>query len=124
MFILTTPHILISQTLLLGQELPHKEELTQEVLESCVKYVRLHVPDLPQGDANDRFANTDLAPGVVAIFWYPPSELYPSGTKHLAYVAEVQGDYFFIQQTNKVSGVYTEEWVHIKNPNLLGFYLP
>jgi hypothetical protein len=93
-----------------------------EVLCSCVKGVREFIPDLPFGDAADFFPNTELKEGVVAIFWFPPSEKYPQGTKHVAYVDEVIDHIFHIKQTNKQSCAYSEEWVSVDSPYLIGFY--
>ena len=98
--------------------------LPQEVLESCVKYVRTKIPNLPLGDAADRFPNTEPFEGSVAIFWYPPSDKYPEGTKHIAYVEKIDGSKFYISQTNKLSGKYSEEWIDFSSPFLIGFYTP
>lgn len=95
-----------------------------EVLCSCVKGVRHFVPNMPYGDANNVFANTDPFVGSVAIIWYPPSERYPQGTKHVAYVSAIVGDQFYIKQTNKINCQYSEEWVSFSDPKLLGFFSP
>ena len=79
---------------------------------------------MPRGNADDFFSNTELARGVVAIFWFPPSEKYPNGTKHVAYVDAIDGENFHIKQSNKITCTETEEWVSINTANLLGFYVP
>ena len=79
---------------------------------------------MPYGDANDRFPNTEPFEGAVAIFWFPPSEKYPEGTKHVAYVDKIEGNNFYIKQTNKITCEYTEEWVSLDDPYLIGFYNP
>lgn len=115
-----------------GQKGPHDEGADSlltapskhEVLCSCVKGVRHFVPNMPYGDANNVFANTKPYVGAVAIFWYPPSERYPQGTKHVAYVSEIDGERFYIKQTNKTTCQYSEEWVSFSAPELLGFYNP
>ena len=93
-------------------------------MRSCVKYVRTHIPELPFGNADDFRPNTELDVGVVAILKFPPSERYPNGTQHLAYVDEVWPHAFHIKQTNRVSNTYTEEWVDVNDPKVVGFYLP
>lgn len=97
---------------------------SEAVLCSCVKGVREFIPNMPYGDANNIFANTEAFEGAVAIFWFPPSDMYPEGTKHVAYVAKIEGDRFYIKQTNKETCKYTEEWVSFSSANLLGFYTP
>lgn len=79
---------------------------------------------MPYGDADTVFANTKPFEGAVAIFWFPPSEKYPQGTKHVAYVDKMEGDRFYIKQTNKITCQYSEEWVSFNDPLLLGFYNP
>lgn len=79
---------------------------------------------MPYGDANDVFANAGPFVGAVAIFWYPPSDKYPHGTKHVAYVSEIDGSMFYIKQTNKTDCEYSEEWVSFSDPKLLGFFNP
>ena len=135
---LAYPQIITSQTLSEEYNYPVSESSLQEqtgaalpktafseaVLCSCVKLVREFIPSMPYGDADTVFGNTKAFEGSVAIFWFPPSERYPNGTKHVAYVDKIEGDRFYIKQSNKETCKYTEEWVEFSSPYLLGFYNP
>lgn len=85
---------------------------------SCVKSVRVKVPDLPQGHAEDFEPNADMQTGDVLILEY-------NGTRHLAYKKKIVFDGIIVHEGNFqpcLAGERLITWQEL-NSNLIGFYV-
>ena len=91
-------------------------EKSDAVFCSCVQGTRIHIPDLPRGDAVDFRPNATPGVGVAALF------RYADGTAHIAPITAIEADRFHVVHYNKEKCERTEEWVAYDNPFIHGFY--
>lgn|GEM_PF-5095109 len=90
--------------------------VVEDVFCSCVTGARLHVPNLPKGNASDFFPNTYPHIGAIALF------LYPNNVYHMAYIDYVGPKGFHVIHYNKERCKKTKEWIMYGNPHIRGFY--
>ena len=83
----------------------------------CVKTVRELGLNIPYNtDANTFVSNTTPQIGASALF------KFPNNTYHVAYIADMASNGFYVLQGNKIDCEYTEEWILWDNPYLTGFW--
>lgn len=80
---------------------------------NCTFFVRAKMPSLPLIDEIQPNANRHV--GAVAVFKYP-------NVRHVAYVKEVQKDYFVVQEANFIPCFIGERNVRYDDNALLGFW--
>lgn len=92
-------------------------ETRNDVLCSCVSYVRLYRPDIPSKNAHEfRAATSTPFVGAVALMRYPASGVY-----HLAYVNEVRENTVILMHANVIPCEESVEEMHINNERILGY---
>ena len=86
---------------------------------SCVSYVRQYIPSVPHVDAwvFPTFPRSAPAVGEVAMFNY-------SGIFHVAYISQIRGEGFEIQEANFHSCQKGTRFISWDDPHLVGFWKP
>lgn len=93
--------------------------LSYAILNSCVKYVRTRIPELPlMKTPDDLEPNTPIFIGAAALFRYPTEA-------HIAFVAgPLEETCFWVDETNYSHGKFTRRCVDYHDPSLRGFWRP
>lgn len=92
-------------------------DVPSAVASSCVKYVRLYIPDLPRiVDPSHLDPNTDPAVGTAALFTY--------NEPHIAVVTAMSPTGIWVIESNFHHGKVGERFVPWTAKELRGFYLP
>lgn len=90
-------------------------DTTNQVLCSCVDFVRQLRPDLPSMDASSFSVSTTTIRKGDAV-----KMRYPSGAWHLAYASDVVGDQVLLMHANVVPCQESSEWRSVHDTRILG----